>query len=115
MELSWLINIAMALVGAGGLLTAALTAWIPRKGSLENERIDQLQEDLKESRDQVSSLNSRMDELDSRIRASEQDNRYWRSRDMAWATYFHEVNIATLNNQVPPLPERPEELRKYPE
>ena len=94
----------------GGWITAALIALIagvfalwPKKGSLEHQMIDQLQE-------QVASLEARLKRVEERETTREQYARKLEKRDQAWALYYTQVAIGVEKGHVPPLPPLPEFL-----
>ena len=96
----------------GGWITAALIALIagvfalwPKKGSLEHQMIDQLQE-------QVAALEARLRRVEERETVREKFVRTLEKRDQAWSLYYTQVAIGVERGTVPPLPERPEILRE---
>ncbi|QIN93847.1 membrane protein [Microbacterium phage Alakazam] len=89
---------------AGGwaiAITVAIIALVPRKGSLENARIDQLQEDLAAERQARISQDTRLERID-RV-----NNRY-RKRDIAWQRHYHMIQQGVEAGTIPPWPDLPE-------
>lgn len=81
----------------------AVIALVPRKGSLENARIDQLQEDLKGERD------ARIVQ-DGRIAKIDKVNTRYRKRDIAWQNHYSKIQRGVENGSIPPWPELPAEI-----
>ena len=81
-------------------LTGAIIAFLPKKGSLENARIDQLQEDLQDERAARSALEVRVAGID-------RTNRFFLRRDLAWQRHYHSVQMGVEAGLVPPWPEMP--------
>src|SRR5690606_29865752 len=70
----------LGLGGYGVALLAAVYALLPKKGSLENQMIDQLQESDKGKEERIGSLESRVDRLEDLLI-------WYRRRDVAWDRY----------------------------
>lgn len=81
-------------------LTVAIIALLPKKGSLENARIDQLQEDLQDERAARSTLEVRVAGID-------RTNRFFLRRDLAWQRHYHSVQMGVEAGLMPPWPEMP--------
>lgn len=94
----------------GGWVVAILTVTIsavvslfPKKGTLENTRIDQLQEDLAAERDERKALASEVKQI-----KTEQDR--LARRDLAWMLHYDLVKQGVEAGQIPPWPALPEIL-----
>lgn len=89
---------------AGGWVVAigiAVIALIPRKGSLENARIDQLQEDLAAERQARINQDERLTRIDK-------VNNRFRKRDIAWQRHYHHIQQGVEAGTIPPWPDLPE-------
>lgn len=82
-------------------IIVAIIALIPRKGSLENARIDQLQEDLAAERQARIAQDTRLERID-RV-----NNRY-RKRDLAWQRHYHMIQQGVEAGTIPPWPDLPD-------
>lgn len=78
----------------------AVIALVPRKGSLENARIDQLQEDLAAER------NERITQ-DTRIGRIDRVNNRFRKRDIAWQRHYQSIQQGVEAGTIPPWPDLP--------
>lgn len=94
----------------GGWLVAIIVAGItavvslfPKKGSIENARIDQLQEDLAAERDERKALAAEVKEIQS------EQQRFSR-RDLAWMLHYDLVKQGVEAGTIPPWPALPEIL-----
>lgn len=83
----------------------AVIALVPRKGSLENNHIDQLQEDL-------TSAWARLELLTVRIDAEERRNTLYRKRDIAWHLHYAQVQVGVERGEIPPWPGLPDILQE---
>ena len=86
----------------------AIIALVPRKGSLENARIDQLQEDLAAERDARQKQDVRIDKIDRR-------NVRLERRDLAWQHREHEIRTGVEAGTIPPWPDLPSILQDHSE
>lgn len=78
----------------------AIIALVPRKGSLENARIDQLQEDLAAER--TARINQ-----DARITRIDRVNTKYQKRDIAWQRHYHTIQQGVEDGTIPPWPDLP--------
>ncbi|MEV8338520.1 hypothetical protein [Leucobacter sp. NPDC077196] len=93
------------MVGGWGLaIVLALIALLPRKGTIENTRLDQLQEDLAAERAERKELSTRLDVVDKKL------DRY-RTRDIAWMRHYAMIQHGVETGTIPPWPDLPEALR----
>lgn len=81
----------LGLGGYGLALLAAVYALLPKKGSLENQMIDQLQERL-------TPLEERVDRLEDLLI-------WYRRRDVAWERYVSIIKTGVERGEMPPWPE----------
>lgn len=84
----------VSILGLGGYGLALLTgvlALLPKKGSLENQMIDQLQERL-------APLEERVDRLEEMLI-------WYRRRDVAWERYVSILKTGAERGEMPPWPE----------
>jgi hypothetical protein len=81
----------LGLGGYGLALLAAVYALLPKKGSLENQMIDQLQE-------RVTPLEERVDRLEELLI-------WYRRRDVAWERYVAIIKTGSERGEMPPWPE----------
>ena len=81
-------------------IAVAIIAIVPRKGSLENARIDQLQEDLAAERQARIAQDERLSKID-RV------NNHYRKRDIAWQRHYLIVQAGVENGSFPPWPDLP--------
>lgn len=88
---------------AGGWVAAAvvalLAAFVPKKGSLENLRIDQYQEDFKDLSTRLDAANSRIDRIETLLL-------WYQRRDVAWERREAQIIIGVERGQMPPFPAR---------
>lgn len=89
--------------GWGVAIVLALVALLPRKGTIENTRLDQLQEDLAAERDERKALAGRIDAMDRKLDA-------YRRRDIAWARHVASIEQGIIAGTIPPWPPLPEIL-----
>lgn len=88
-------------IGGWGLaLVLGVINLMPKKGDLENKRIDQLQEDLDAERKERKELSVKVDVLYVQIGA-------YRRRDLAWMTYVAVVQRGVEAGTIPPWPDLP--------
>lgn len=94
----------------GGWVTAVLVAAIaavvplfPKKGSLENTRIDQLQEDLAAERTERKALADEVKDI-----KAEQD--ILARKNLAWMLHYEVVKQGVEAGNIPPWPSLPEIL-----
>lgn len=93
------------MIGGWGLaIVVALIALLPRKGTIENTRLDQLQEDLAAERGERKELSARLEVLDKKL------DRY-RARDIAWMRHYAIIQQGVEMGTIPPWPDLPEALR----
>ena len=95
----------------GGWVVAVLTVTIsavvslfPKKGTIENTRIDQLQEDLAAERNERKELASRVDAMDRKLD-------FYRRRDIAWMRFYALIQKGVEDGTIPPWPDLPDLLR----
>lgn len=91
---------------AVAIITVVITSIVslfPKKGSIENTRIDQLQEDLGSEREERKAL-----ALEVRVIRAEQDR--LARRDLAWILHYDLVKQGVEAGTIPPWPELPEIL-----
>lgn len=96
--------IGVALVGVVGIIVGGLIQLIPKKGSVENARIDQLQEDLAAERSERKELSARVDVMDRKLD-------YYRRRDIAWMRHYALIQRGVEDGTIPPWPDLPDVLR----
>lgn len=89
----------LGLGGYGLALLAAVYALLPKKGSLENQMIDQLQE-------RIESLEKTSGEQDKKIDVLYSDLSRLRRRDIAWERYVAQMQTGVERGIFPPWPER---------
>lgn len=104
-------GIIVALISFGAL---ALQKWLPQKGSLEHQRIDQLQQDLEAERAEREKLTRRMDQINERFdeeaREKRRLQRLVQQQDLAWRRWHSMVEMGIAAGTIPPLIELPPEL-----
>ena len=83
----------------------AVIALVPRKGSLENNHIDQLQEDL-------TTAWGRLELLTIRIDAEERRNALYRKRDIAWHLHYARIQVGVSRGEIPPWPDLPDIIQE---
>ena len=83
----------------------AILALVPRKGSLENARIDQLQEDLAAERAARIAQDARIEKID-RV------NNRFRKRDIAWQRHYLTIQKGVEAGTIPPWPDLPEIIQE---
>ncbi|MCK2024071.1 septum formation initiator family protein [Microbacterium sp. kSW2-24] len=91
---------------AVAILTVVITSIVslfPKKGSIENARIDQLQEDLAAEREERKSLATEVKDI-----RAEQDR--LARRDLAWILHYDLVKQGVEAGTIPPWPALPEIL-----
>ena len=88
----------LGLGGYGLALLAAVYALLPKKGSLENQMIDQLQESDKGKEDRIGSLEGRVDRLEDLLI-------WYRRRDVAWERYVSIIKTGAERGEMPPWPD----------
>lgn len=81
------------------IIVGLIAAFVPKKGSLENVRIDQYQEDRKE-------MSERMDAQVARIERLEKLLIWYQRRDVAWERREAQIIIGVERGQMPPWPDR---------
>lgn len=96
--------IGVALVGVVGVVVGGLLRLIPLKGSVENARIDQLQEDLAAERQERRHLADRVDVMDQKLD-------HYRRRDLAWMRHYALIQRGVEDGTIPPWPDLPTVLR----
>lgn len=96
--------VGVALVGVLGILVGGLLRLIPTKGSVENARIDQLQEDLAAERGERKDLSTRVDVMDRKLD-------HYRRRDIAWMRHYAMIQRGVEDGTIPPWPDLPDVLR----
>lgn len=90
------------IVGTLGLIGALL----PKRGALENTRIDQLQEDIQALREELKDQRAASREDSTRIDNLEGMLIWFRRRDVAWERREAELILGTEQGRYPPWPER---------
>lgn len=105
---------AVAIVTA---IIAAIVSLLPKKGSLENTRIDQLQEDLaaeraerKELATEVKSLRDDAKGNTEELQAIRAEQSHLARRDLAWMMHYELVKQGVEAGNIPPWPPLPEIL-----
>ena len=96
--------IGVALVGVVGIVVGGLLRLIPSKGTVENARIDQLQEDLAAERQERRHLSDRVDVMDKKLD-------HYRRRDIAWMRHYAIIQRGVEDGTIPPWPDLPDVLR----
>ncbi|WP_053386256.1 hypothetical protein [Leucobacter japonicus] len=92
-------------IGGWGLaIVVALIALLPRKGTIENTRLDQLQEDLAAERERGNKQAERIDMIELNLTK-------YQKRDIAWARHYAMIQHGVETGTIPPWPELPEALR----
>ncbi len=86
--------------GWGVAIALALIALLPRKGTVENARIDQLQEDLAAEREALKELRERVDVMDRKLD-------HYRRRDLAWMRFYALIQRGVEAGTIPPWPDLP--------
>lgn len=94
--------ITAIVVGALGLIGALL----PKRGTLENTRIDQLQEDIDGLRRELGEQRKAYGEQSERIDGLEEMLIWFRRRDVAWERREAELMLGAEQGRFPPWPER---------
>lgn len=85
------------------VLITAIVSLFPKKGTIENTRIDQLQEDLKAEREERKALALEVKDI-----RAEQDR--LARRDLAWILHYDLVKQGVEAGTIPPWPDLPEIL-----
>lgn len=86
----------------GGYLSAVIVAaiaWFPKKGSVENQMIDQYQERDEAREKRVAVLEGRIDRLEGMLVRAQR-------RDVAWELYVARIMIGAERGEFPPWPQR---------
>ncbi len=104
-------ELASMIGGWGAMIVLALIALMPRKGTIENTRLDQLQEDLAAERKKRMELETRLDGMDANYAESQQREQKLQQTVFAWMRYYAMIQLGIVAGSVPPLPDLPEELR----
>lgn len=86
--------------GWGVAIVLGLIALLPRKGTIENTRIDQLQDDLEAERQERKSLASEVKEIQVALTQ-------YQKRDLAWSLHYQALKQAYEMGQIPPWPDLP--------
>lgn len=81
----------LGLGGYGLALLAGIYALLPKKGSLETQRITELREDL-------GKTDERVDRLEEMLI-------WYRRRDVAWQRYVATIQTGAERGEMPPWPE----------
>lgn len=92
--------LGVALVGVLGIVVGGLLRLIPGKGTIENTRIDQLQDDLEAERKERKALALEVNEIRS------EQHRLAR-RDLAWILHYDLIKQGVEAGTIPPWPELP--------
>lgn len=87
----------LGLGGYGLALLAGIYALLPKKGSLENQMIDQMQESDKAKDDRLGALEARQDRLEGMLI-------WYRRRDVAWERYVATIQTGAERGEMPPWP-----------
>lgn len=98
----WIASLGIG--GYGLAVLSALYALLPKKGSLENQRIDQLQEDLKAMREELTTQRGQYGEQTQRIDRLEDMLIWYRRRDVAWDRYVSQIKTMVERMEAPPWP-----------
>ncbi|WP_314097872.1 hypothetical protein [Microbacterium foliorum] len=85
------------------VLITAIVSLFPKKGSIENTRIDQLQEDLASERQERK-------DLATEVRAIRAEQDRLARRDLAWILHYDLVKQGVEAGTIPPWPSLPEIL-----
>ena len=96
-------------LGLGGYLVALLAAvyaLLPKKGALENQRIDQLQEDINGLREELGRQRDAAGEQSDRIDTLENLLIWFRRRDVAWERREAQLMTGVERGEFPPWPAR---------
>lgn len=83
--------------GYGLALLAGIYALLPKKGSLENQMIDQMQESAQAKDDRLGGLETRVDRLEALLI-------WYRRRDVAWERYVATLQTGVERGEMPPWP-----------
>lgn len=95
----------IATIGGWGLaIVLALIALLPRKGTIENTRLDQLQEDLAAERERGNKQTERIDLIEKNLTK-------YQKRDIAWTRHYAIIQHGVETGTIPPWPDLPEELK----
>lgn len=97
-------DIVATIGGWGVAIVLALIALLPRKGTIENTRLDQLQEDLEAERTERKALGAEVKELRT-------DVDMYRGRDLAWMQHYSLIQHGVETGTIPPWPDLPIALR----
>lgn len=81
------------------IILGVVAAIVPKKGSLENQRIDQFQEDLGALRDAQGASDERIDKLERMLV-------WYQRRDVAWELREARLMIGAERGEYPPWPDR---------
>lgn len=103
----WVVSIILGVIALVGVL------W-PRRGSLENTRIDQLQEDRDADRLEMKAMRDRLDKLDQENGDYRKKVQRLLERDLKWKQYHHRILLGVADGSIPPLPELPADLMEEP-
>ena len=93
----WVVAVLLGIITLAGAL-------LPKRGSIENTRIDQLQEDLAAERQERKDLAARVDAMDRKLD-------HYRRRDVAWMRHYALIQQGVEAGTIPPWPDLPEVLR----
>lgn len=87
------------LVALGGIIIGGIVALLPKKGSIENQRLVQFQSDLNQEREEREKLGARIDLLEESLI-------WFRRRDVAWERREALLMTGVEQGKFPPWPER---------
>jgi len=89
---------------------SAIVSLFPKKGSIENTRIDQLQEDLAAERQERRQLAAEVKDLGDEAKSIRTEQDRLARRDLAWILHYDLVKQGVEAGRIPPWPDLPEIL-----
>lgn len=92
------------------VLITAIVSLFPKKGTIENTRIDQLQEDLAAERAERKMLAAEVKSLADEAKTIRVEQDRLARRDLAWILHYDLVKQGVEAGTIPPWPALPEIL-----
>lgn len=97
-------ELALTVGGWGLAIVVALIALLPRKGTVENTRIDQLQQDLEAERAERKALSAE-------VKTIRTEMMIYQKRDLIWSLHYETIKRGVEDGTIPPWPNLPDVLR----